>query len=235
MAKHAQTQTGTGSDRLSRRILSRLVLTGFMGAGKSTVGPLLAESLGWRFLDLDSVIEAAHGKTVPEIFRDEGETVFREYERQALDGLRYDHRIVLALGGGSLEHPDALPSLLQEESTCLVFLDAPLPELLARIREKDAGVADPPRPDAQRPQSGQLGLSETEEIAPQSSRARPLLANPDQLEARHRRRLPGYRSAHITVLTSGMRPHEVAKRILTEVRREWWIGREATEEHDQLP
>jgi shikimate kinase len=52
--------------------LSRLILTGFMGAGKSTVGAILARDLGWRFIDLDHVIEANSQRTVAEIFRDYG-------------------------------------------------------------------------------------------------------------------------------------------------------------------
>jgi len=57
--------------------VSRLILTGFMGAGKSTVGPILARELGWKFVDLDNVIEASSQRTVAEIFRDYGEAEFR--------------------------------------------------------------------------------------------------------------------------------------------------------------
>ena len=57
---------------------SRLILTGFMGAGKSTVGAILARDLGWQFLDLDDVIEATSRLTVPQIFREYGEADFRE-------------------------------------------------------------------------------------------------------------------------------------------------------------
>ncbi len=58
--------------------LSRLILTGFMGAGKSTVGAILAREMGWRFIDLDDVIEASSKRTVAEIFRELGEPSFRE-------------------------------------------------------------------------------------------------------------------------------------------------------------
>jgi hypothetical protein len=83
--------------------LSRLILTGFMGAGKSTVGAILARDLGWRFIDLDHVIEANSQRTVAEIFRDYGEAEFRERERQAVRQLSGEEKIVLALGGGTVE------------------------------------------------------------------------------------------------------------------------------------
>lgn len=233
MAKHAQTQAEASASQRDRRKLSRLVLTGFMGAGKSTIGPLLAASFGWRFLDLDGVIEEAHQKTVPQIFREEGEAAFRRHERQALAGLRTEHQIVLALGGGSLEHPDTLASLLEEQSTCLVFLEAPLSELLSRIREKDAHAAGSPEPDPRKKADRPLNTSGTRTLTGETPRARPLLTRPDELEARYQRRLSGYRSAHITVLTSGMRPEEVAERVLAEVRRRWITARKATRQNDQ--
>ena len=64
---------------------ARVVLVGFMGAGKSTVGPLLARRLGWDFLDLDDDIEAAAGRPVPEIFAKDGEAAFRAAERAAAE------------------------------------------------------------------------------------------------------------------------------------------------------
>src|ERR1700685_3344173 len=87
----------------AQRRLSRLILTGFMGAGKSTVGAILARELGWQFIDLDDVIEASSQRTVAEIFRDHGEEEFRRRERQAVEQLSNRERIVLALGGGAVE------------------------------------------------------------------------------------------------------------------------------------
>src|SRR5258708_2613328 len=72
----------------------RIVLTGFMGAGKSTVGRILAARLRWPFLDIDSLITAEHGRTVAQIFADHGEEHFRRLEAEAiarvLDPLRQD-------------------------------------------------------------------------------------------------------------------------------------------------
>src|SRR6516225_5616417 len=61
-----------------------LVLVGFMGAGKTSVGQALSAQLGWRFEDLDDRVEAREGRTVPEIFRDSGEAEFRRAEHAAL-------------------------------------------------------------------------------------------------------------------------------------------------------
>lgn len=112
--------------------LHRLVLTGFMGAGKTTVGRLLAQELGWDFLDLDTHIEQRRGLSVPEIFATEGEAHFRRRESAALaNALRRD-RLVLALGGGAPETLTNRLLLEQTPGTLTVFLDAPFPVLFDR-------------------------------------------------------------------------------------------------------
>lgn len=78
----------------------RIVLVGFMAAGKTTVGRGLADALGYRFLDLDSEVERLAGRSIAEIFREEGEAAFRELEAEVTrraDGLE---RVVIAAGGG---------------------------------------------------------------------------------------------------------------------------------------
>ncbi len=115
-----------------RQRVSRLILTGFMGAGKSTVGAILARDLGWRFLDLDQVIETNAHRTIAEIFRDEGEAEFRRLEQQAVQQLSQDEEIVLALGGGTVEDDSTRSLLIDSPGNCLVFLHAELPDLLAR-------------------------------------------------------------------------------------------------------
>src|ERR1700735_4348962 len=102
--------------------VSRLILTGFMGAGKSTVGAILARDLGWQFLDLDDVIEASSGLTVPEIFRDHGEANFRERERQALQQLNCQDKLVLALGGGAIESESTRALLFETPGACVTLL-----------------------------------------------------------------------------------------------------------------
>src|ERR1700761_6911385 len=113
--------------------VSRLILTGFMGAGKSTVGPILARELGWTFIDLDDVIEAQSQRTVAEIFREDGEADFRRGEGEAVLKVIVQEKIVLALGGGAIEDESTRSALIASPGNCVVFLHAELPELLARI------------------------------------------------------------------------------------------------------
>ena len=85
----------------SARPPQRIVLVGFMGSGKSTVGAALARHLGWGFRDLDRWIEDRHGLTVAEIFRRHGEPFFREEERRAARAAARLRRHVIAAGGGA--------------------------------------------------------------------------------------------------------------------------------------
>ncbi|MEU5593844.1 shikimate kinase [Streptomyces sp. NPDC020298] len=83
-----------------------IVLVGPMGVGKSTVGQLLAERLGVVYRDTDDDIVAAEGRTIAEIFVDEGEPVFRAVEKQAVRTALAEHEGVLALGGGAILDED---------------------------------------------------------------------------------------------------------------------------------
>jgi shikimate kinase len=119
-------------------------LVGFMASGKSTVGPELARRLGWEFVDLDSRIEAHEGKSVPEIFRDQGEVGFRQAESNALQLLTrsLERNSVVACGGGAFAQ-ERNRELLQEWPT--VFLNAPVEELWRRSQED--GIERPLRKD----------------------------------------------------------------------------------------
>ena len=119
---------------------SRIILTGFMGAGKTTVGALLAERLGWDFVDSDRIVEARAGMTVAEIFEKRGETAFREMEAAAIRDAASADRRVVALGGGALEMAATRDLVAGLPDALVVFLDAPLETLLARC----AGHADGP-------------------------------------------------------------------------------------------
>lgn len=90
--------------------MSVLVLVGPPASGKSTVGRALAERLGVGFVDVDQAIEAATGKTIPEIFVDEGEPRFRELEREATLEL-VQRPAVVSLGGGAVLDPDIRAAL----------------------------------------------------------------------------------------------------------------------------
>lgn len=90
----------------------RILLVGFMAAGKSAVGRALARELGWRFLDFDREIARSEGRSIPTIFRDDGEAAFREVEARVAADLLGRDRVVLASGGGWPCRPgrlDALP------------------------------------------------------------------------------------------------------------------------------
>ncbi|MGA2571339.1 MAG: shikimate kinase [Terracidiphilus sp.] len=121
--------------------LRRIVLTGFMGSGKTTVGPLVAERLGWKFVDADDVIEAEAGFAIAEIFRREGEAGFRERERATIQRLAGSDGLVLALGGGAIEDAATRALLLDDPETLLVHLEVEL----ATARERCRGTG-PLRP-----------------------------------------------------------------------------------------
>ena len=109
----------------------RIVLTGFMGSGKSTVGPILAQQLGWRFIDVDDIIEAEAGKTIAEIFAEQGEGAFRDLEHATIARLASGENLVLALGGGAIERQDTRTLLMSAIGTLVVHLQV---ELLTSLK-----------------------------------------------------------------------------------------------------
>jgi shikimate kinase len=163
---------------------SRILLTGFMGAGKTTVGALLAERLGWGFVDSDLLVETDAGKTVAEIFETRGEAAFREMEAAAVRDAASADRLVVALGGGALEMAATRDLVADLPDALVIFLDAPLETLLARC----AGHADGP--------------------------VRPVLADRAGLAERWNARLRWYRRAHFTVDTAELSPEAVADCIM---------------------
>ncbi|MBW4037835.1 MAG: shikimate kinase [Acidobacteria bacterium] len=172
--------------------IDRIVLTGFMGSGKTTAGALLANLLGWRFLDLDHEIERRDGRSVPEIFAAPGATGgephFRRLETSALASLLGQRNIVLALGGGAPEHLGNRLLLEQTPRTAVVYLAAPFQTLLDRCA---AQAADP------------------------TSTARPVLADIALAEQRFRLRQPHYqRIASHTLDTSTLAPTQISDAIL---------------------
>jgi shikimate kinase len=105
-----------------------------MGSGKTTVGPLLASRLGWSFLDVDDVIEAEAALPIAEIFARHGEACFRASECATIARLAAGDALVLALGGGAIEHPATRDLLLTSPGTLLVHLEVELATTLARCR-----------------------------------------------------------------------------------------------------
>jgi shikimate kinase len=106
------------------------VLVGAPGAGKSTVGALLGERLGLPFADSDTLIEARAGKTVPEIFFDEGEPAFRQLEKDTIAEALTRFDGVLSLGGGSILDPDTRAALAGHP---VILLSVSFPAAIKRV------------------------------------------------------------------------------------------------------
>jgi shikimate kinase len=115
-----------------RRKIHNLVLTGFMGTGKSSVGRVAAAHLRFRFLDTDALIEAQAGKSIAEIFAEEGEAGFRLRERQMVAELKTCRRAVISTGGGLVVDPANLDSL--REHSMVVCLWASPQTIFERTR-----------------------------------------------------------------------------------------------------
>lgn len=174
--------------------LERIVLTGFMGSGKTTVGRLLADSLQWPFLDIDEVIAVETRSSIPELFRLYGEPWFRQLERATI--ARYfalrnnpgnrQPPVVMALGGGAIEDPATRDLLLHDSATRLIHLEILLPTVLRRCRGTDA--------------------------------ERPVLADRDRLAARYHHRLPLYRQAHFSLPVDDLTPGETVRALLSLLR-----------------
>jgi shikimate kinase len=183
MTSQAQSEGTSDPQRTPPR---RVVLTGFMGSGKSTVGPMLAERLGWTFIDLDDVIEAEAGASIAELFALHGEPAFRTREHETIARLAATDALVLALGGGAIEHATTRSLLIGGPGTLLVHLEVALATTLARC-------------------------SGTEHI-------RPVFADQANLAARYERRLPLYRTAHVSIPVDTLTPDEVVAAILRVAR-----------------
>jgi shikimate kinase len=166
----------------------QVVLLGFMGAGKSTVGPLLAQALEWEFVDLDREIEVVRGARVAEIFAAEGEPAFRAAEAEVSRRALQRERVVVAVGGGWVENPGVSWPLPEESFT--VWLDAPEVEILRRLG-----------PDAGR-------------TRPLLSSANPAATVAELL----RRRRPLYGRAALRVETAGRTPGAVVEEIVASLR-----------------
>jgi shikimate kinase len=181
-----KTQVQSGAQHDPTAPPRRIVLTGFMGSGKSTVGPLLAGRLGWKFLDVDDVVEAEAGATIAELFARHGEAWFREREQATIARLCAGEALVLALGGGAIEHAGTRALLLTASGTLLVHLEVELATTLARCR----------------------GTENT----------RPILADQANLATRYARRLPLYRTAHVSIPVDALTPAEAVDAILRAAR-----------------
>ncbi len=157
-----------------------LCLWGFMGTGKSTLGPLVAAQHHGRFVDLDALIEARKHQSIADIFATEGEAAFRALEREALEPLLVTpppRPLLIALGGGALVHPQLRALALAH--AYVVTLTATVADIIART----TGAQSRP-------------------LLAERSR--------DEVQALYTSRARAYADVHETVSTSERTPSEVA-------------------------
>ncbi len=110
---------------------ANLYLIGMMGAGKSTLGSLMAEHLGYRFFDTDTVIEQVAQQSIPDIFATAGEAGFRDLESEVLRQLAPYTRLIVATGGGIVLRPENWGHL---RNGVIVWVNVPLAELQQRLQ-----------------------------------------------------------------------------------------------------
>jgi shikimate kinase len=175
-------QPGSAGQMLESQQLrmGAVFLVGFMGAGKSSVGRVLAHKLAWIFADVDERIQTREGRTITQIFEEAGEGGFRTIEtavlKEVLSELSLSPRVI-ALGGGAFVQPENI-ALLREVGGHTVYLHAPVEELFRRCREQQI--------------------------------ERPLQRNFEQFRALHERRRPYYLKAEWHIDTSGKNIQTVA-------------------------
>jgi shikimate kinase len=111
-----------------------IYLAGFMGSGKSTIGPILANTIGWDSADLDKLIETKTGKKVREIFEQNGEIYFRNIESEMLTEFSAREKIVISLGGGTIADENNLA--LMKKSGTIIYLKASTNSFYKRLKYK---------------------------------------------------------------------------------------------------
>jgi shikimate kinase len=152
-------------------MVRNVVLVGFSGAGKTTLGRALAHRLGLEFVDLDDAVEEKYHATIPHIFQKYGESVFRQCEYQTLKEMLKDQGMVIAAGGGTPANQDAMQ--LMNAHAVTVYVDLPEETLVRRLKNSKK----------ERPLTA--ALSEEDLVA--------------YVQERLEQRLPYYRMAQLTV------------------------------------
>ena len=117
--------------------VQRILLCGFMGCGKTSVGQALSFRLKWEFLDTDAMIEKREGRKIPEIFAQDGEAAFRQMEAQTAASLGRRRNTVISTGGGFLMQPETVKALRETAADLkrLYFWTAPLRLVTAEFRQ----------------------------------------------------------------------------------------------------
>lgn len=192
----------------------RVVLVGFMGAGKSTAGRIVARALGWEFVDLDDEIERLHERSPASILRERGEAAFRRIESDVASGVLACERIVLATGGGWGAQLGHLAGL--DASTRSVWLRVQPATAVARV----APAARDGTSRGQVAADSAARPSSASRLSPAA--ARPLLDDapdpPAAAEELLRSRTAFYERAHAAVDTDDKTPEQVAQSVLVRLR-----------------
>ena len=168
-----------------------IALTGFMAAGKSTIGRALASMLRWSFVDLDYEIESRAGMPIHEIFTREGESGFRRLESDCLRAVLagVNTPTIIALGGGTFIQPENV-DVLRQRGAPVVFLHTHLQELIERCRY----------------------------AADRAQNPRPLARDEEAFRALYEQRLPHYRQADFTIDTHDKEADVAAREIAFALR-----------------
>ncbi|MGF1642420.1 MAG: shikimate kinase AroK [Thiotrichales bacterium] len=127
--------------------MHRLFLIGPMGAGKTTLGRMIAEELGYTFIDSDRVIEARTGVDIPTIFDFEGEAGFRDREARVIEDLTLMNNVVLATGGGAILRPENR-KLLHERGFVVYLRVSVAAQLVRTARDKNRPLLQTANPEA---------------------------------------------------------------------------------------
>ena len=168
-----------------------LTLIGYRATGKTTLARLLAERLGWDWIDADVEIERRAGKTITRIFAEQGEPAFRDLEAEVIAELCRRDRLVLAAGGGAPLRPASRQAMRQAGP--VVWLTAQPETILARMSTDATSAVRRPKLTDRKPLDEIVQLLQTRE--------------------------PIYReSAHLVVDTEGKEPGELAATILEQLR-----------------
>jgi shikimate kinase len=115
-----------------------IILIGYMGSGKSTIGQNLSKILNFEFLDLDAYIQIKEGQSIPELFKTKGEIYFRKIESQYLGEVLYKENTVISLGGGTPCYGDNMQKIKHNTNAKSVYLKATIFNLTERLfNEKD--------------------------------------------------------------------------------------------------
>lgn len=208
----------------------KVVLVGFSGAGKTSVGRELAEQYGWRWVDVDLMVESDAGRSIGEIIRVEGEPRFRELERKAVAKALAGSADVISLGGGALA--DSANAAVLRAEACLVHLAARTSTIVSRVlaeeiaaRSKGVGALRPllaAIADSDADRTGKNVGEGARESAPGTAAREGVdeAAIRQNVERLMEVRKHLYDIAHHTIATDELTVGEIAERIV-EIRKQF--------------